>query len=287
MNIVFCTDNNYLMHLASAIESILAHHSSGTVRFYIVVNNCTLWDLEIFASVISTQLITFIEDTSLDERPLFTNRHISKATYQRLFLDYLLPEKIDRFLYLDCDVVVTGNLNELYQLELEEFFIAAAPEYDARLLFDKSRKPTYFNAGVMLVNRKLWRREGISEFLEHLVLTERETLTFWDQDALNAVLMGKWLPISNKWNVTALYFRNKRMMRKNRTEDVYSDTRIVHFNASLKPWHYRLRHPYKSTYFKYLPEPYRAKFKYSDKNLLTMARKVVGIFLVTLGIKEY
>lgn len=287
MNLVFCSDQNYLPHLASAIHSILAHHAASEIVFWVVHNDCSEASLQTFNKAVSPARISLLCDESLTYKTLFVNRHVSKTTYQRLFLDHILPAEVTRYLYLDCDLLVVGNLRQLYDMPLDGYILAAAPEYDPEKLFAPDRKSEYFNAGVMLVNRDAWRINNIGEALEHYLGTHGEKLRFWDQDALNGVLANVWKPVSPKWNLTASYFRNQKMRKAHRADEVYADCRIIHFNASIKPWHYRLRHPYKYLYFTYLPKHYKNQFKYSDKNLLTVTRKQIALILINLGLKDY
>lgn len=287
MNLVFCSDQNYLPHLAAAIHSILAHHAPNDIAFWVVYNDCSEEALQTFRAAVCPARTSLLCDKKLSDQELFVNRHVSKTTYQRLYLDRILPENINRYLYLDCDVLITGTLHELYNTILDECTIAASPEYDSAKLFDPEREVNYFNAGVMLVDRKIWRTRNTSEALAKYVRMNREKLRFWDQDALNGVLADEWKPVSPKWNLTVPYFRNRKLMANHANDEVYADMRIIHFNASIKPWHYRLRHPYKYLYFKYLPEPYLSDFSFSDKNFRTVLRKCIAVVFLSLGLKKY
>lgn len=287
MHFVFSTDNNYLPHLAAAIHSILGCHAHTEVDFWVVYNDCSDTQLQTFIAAVAPAKVTLLADEMLSEKELFVSRHISKTTYQRLFLDRILPQSVTRYLYLDCDLLVIGNLQELYHTNLHGCIIAAAPEYAQDLFFSNIGNVSCFNAGVLLVDRVAWQSAAITEKLEAYMVQEGENLQYWDQDALNAVLQDKWLPVSPKWNATVVYFRDSKKMRKYKAHEVYADTRIVHFNASLKPWHYRLRHKYKTLYLKYLPEPYRSSFFYPDKNYITIFRRAIAFLFVYAGLKRF
>ncbi len=84
--------------------------------------------------------------------------------YARLALDKLLPPEVERFIYLDCDVMVCRPIELLYELDMGDKPIAAA--FDPfHLGIKKGRdirnKQTpfdtgdpYFNSGVLLIDLK-------------------------------------------------------------------------------------------------------------------------------------
>lgn len=47
-------------------------------------------------------------------RDLSCQKKISKTTYFRLFMAEILPENLEKILYLDCDTMVTKTLDELF-----------------------------------------------------------------------------------------------------------------------------------------------------------------------------
>src|SRR5271170_3830140 len=55
--------------------------------------------------------------------------HLSKATYLRLAVGKLLPADLDRMIYLDCDVLVVGDLAELWDTDLQGNIIGAVPDF--------------------------------------------------------------------------------------------------------------------------------------------------------------
>jgi len=57
---------------------------------------------------------------------------------------------------------------------------------------------TYFNAGVLLLNLKKWRSDGISAKLKNVLLDQPERLRNMDQDALNLVLHDSYLQLELK-----------------------------------------------------------------------------------------
>src|SRR5205809_7329455 len=75
----------------------------------------------------------------LESNPhLLEQHHLNKTTYARLFIGELLPRSVDRILYLDCDVVCTGEIAPLWRLASEVPVVGGVPDrlgeaYQARL----------------------------------------------------------------------------------------------------------------------------------------------------------
>ena len=58
---------------------------------------------------------------------LYTRDYYTNTTYFRLFLPELYPQ-YDKMLYLDSDIVVLGDISQLYNTEIGTNLVAAAPD---------------------------------------------------------------------------------------------------------------------------------------------------------------
>ena len=65
--------------------------------------------------------------------------------------------KEDKALYVDCDLVVTKNLDDLFATDLQDYPLAAVRDFGGRAYFGRE----IFNAGVLLINNDLWKQEQI------------------------------------------------------------------------------------------------------------------------------
>jgi lipopolysaccharide biosynthesis glycosyltransferase len=128
-----------------------------------------------------------------------------EATWYRIFVPDLLPE-VDRILFLDADLLALRPLAELWETDVSEHYLAAVTNVfqadhlfrAAQLGFDQPE--TYFNAGVMLLNLDLMRRDGCAAAMRDYGLAHGRELMFRDQDVLNAVLAGRRLALHPRWN---------------------------------------------------------------------------------------
>jgi len=160
--------------------------------------------------------------------------------YYRLYLGEILPQSVERVLFLDADVLVEGDLAELWQSPFEGTTVQATPDTYAELLHLERLAPlkSYFNAGVLLIDLNRWRREDMGRRAREVLNREGAALTFRDQDALNLALTGEWKALPVAWNLHELPQRLGFWRCKERREDVsaaFKKPKIVHF-VGKKPW---------------------------------------------------
>ena len=113
----------------------------------------------------------------------------------------------------------------------------------------------YFNDGVMLIDLEGWRTQGIGARARALITAHPETLLD-QQDALNAVLQGRWLRLSPAWNVHQpvghVHDWAPEGLTKPELAQVLHDPDIVHFVGSSKPWDADCRHLYAERFLGFL-----------------------------------
>lgn len=216
---------------------------------------------------------------------LKTSHHISPVAYYRILLPLVLPETLQRVLYLDCDLLIRDDLTQLWCQPLADHWCLAIPDvacpnvdarrgmsnfrracpYLASLRpipnyqdFDIDPHAPYFNSGVLLINLDAWRREGLpANMLECLRQHERHVWC-WDQYALNIALAGHWRPLSLRWNVGTHVFEYPTLdhapVQRDQFAAALEDPAIVHFTTEFKPWNYGIDHPYRSAFFDILDQ---------------------------------
>ena len=166
--------------------------------------------------------------------------HISRMTYARLLIPSLLPQTAVKVLYLDADILVLGDLGALWATDVGNVLTAAVVDGLDQQVRDGMagtervpRVQRYFNAGVLLINLEGWRRERVAErALEYLA--RNPSTPYSDQDALNVVCDGRWLPLDRGWNFVDFSERTEiASLAQERRPGV------IHFATALKPWNYR------------------------------------------------
>lgn len=277
MNFVLASDNGYIDHCATTMTSILVNNKGANV-FVLTewLSEENVQRLKKIAKSFNGNVeVVQVDSAKLQDFPMPKDKdlaHISIATYYRLFVATLLPSTVDKVIYLDCDTVVRRPLDEMWNIDMEDYALGAVYQMcdwnvaaAERLHFDP--KYGYFNAGVLIMNLKYWREKNIQTLLMSTLREIKNDLKFHDQDVLNAALhaMTKRIPCS--YNMLTSYFSYKVLKSKDATSDgkVLNDhadyksilkaeirnPHIVHYVSRPKPWEKMCFHPYRNDYFKY------------------------------------
>ncbi len=237
--IFFSTDDNYIPYLDTAISSLI-ENASPKFNYRIVVLNTGL-DPENIRLVKKNErpgfTIDFVDISAevADIKSRFKNvYHFSIVTYYRLFIASLFPQ-YDKIVYLDCDLIVLGDISELYHVEMGDNILAAGPERfvqtteEFRLYAREALgvdPDGYVNAGVLLMNLEAFRKNQIEEKFVELITEFDFDLLDPDQAYLNYLCDGKILTLENGWNKEPL------------DEECEGKKNIVHYALYKKPWQY-------------------------------------------------
>ena len=189
--------------------------------------------------------------------------------YNRLFLTEFVPEDVDRVLYLDSDTLIEGPLDELWDTDLEGFYMAGADDCLSRTyrkLVDL-KEGTYCNAGVLLMNLKKWRQDNILDRFIQVLKENNGYFVFNEQSILNAVFAGKVKILHQKYNVNSLVylFEYDELMKLRKPKNYsyspeeYYEARnhpvLTHYTGNFyvhrRPWVENSDHPHKDAFLHY------------------------------------
>ena len=122
--------------------------------------------------------------------------HYSLDTYSRLWLADFFPESVERVLYLDSDLIVVGDIQELWDSDLNGKLLAAAsiPGSTKCEFLSIPESYGYFNAGVILTDLRQWRETRAIDELVAFVAANPDKLVDVDQDVLNPLCQRSCRP---------------------------------------------------------------------------------------------
>ena len=149
-----------------------------------------------------------------DTCPNMKNR-CSYMVLLRVVFCQIFPH-LDRILTIDNDTIVRGNISELWDLDLTDYYLAGCLEKHK-----STEERTYINMGVAMLNLKKWREDHLDERL----LDDLNTYYFEEaeQSAINYACQGHTLIIDSMYNQNN--YTNKEPGRE----------KIVHY-AAIKEW---------------------------------------------------
>ena len=254
--VFFATDDNYVPFLAVAIKSLLENASQE--YFYNIhiltdgLNNESVTKLRKNMSSNSRLIIdtmnACIEDIESNLNASLRDYYTISIFY-RLFIAKLYPE-YHKAIYLDCDLVVIGDISKLYNTDTEgnifgvvvDDVIASNPQFReyARLGVGVDDKK-YFNSGMLLMDLDKYREEDILNKFLHLLLAYNFETAAPDQDYLNVLCKDKVKYLERGWD------------RMSTDENYDGELYIIHYNNFRKPWYYD-DVPYGRYFWEYAPK---------------------------------
>ncbi len=184
-------------------------------------------------------------------------RYLPRSTWSRVFVPDLMPN-VKRALYVDIDILFCDDCSELFTLDMKGaavgcvYEIPSSPGSVFNETFDiPVEYPGYFNAGVLLMDLDMFRRDGLSELVMQTAAKYSDKLKAQDQDALNAALYNRCFRLHPRWNWNDGFTRrfikcnpSARMWRAFEPREVVEATLfpgILHFVGPHKPWNYNHR----------------------------------------------
>ncbi|SEU04406.1 glycosyltransferase family 8 protein [Paracoccus homiensis] len=185
--------------------------------------------------------------------------YISSATFARLYLHRLLSGRV---LYLDGDILVTGDLSPLAYIDLQGAAIAAVPDYMSQKWISAARQggqrrkrkaqaklarlreitapEDYVNAGVVLMDLDAITADPVlAAAMENVEAAAAMPLA--DQDHLNRVFAGRILHLQPQWNCSwrRLAQQQANLAASGITTDPTGadrDAVVIHYHGRHKPW---------------------------------------------------
>ena len=245
MNILFASNDNGTDMLAVALYSVLKNNPAN-ITFFIFNSEISTTNRQRIARLADPKnniKVTFIDvDPAKVAGIALTNKTVSMEAYYRYLAAELLPGE-DEVLYMDIDMMCVGSLKDLYDTELDGYYLAAVEDYFVSQTEDYpgfktgigfSKEDKYINSGLLLMNLAAMRESKIMEqFWNNLknkkALIPSEFNIFADQTVTNLTFRGRIKFVDQKYNVltTAMkYTKPKKVI-------------IAHFAGPDKPFTYR------------------------------------------------
>ena len=290
MNIALCTDEKYSFPCGVCITSILENNKDKECNIYILTTSLEPKTIKKFKQLEETYHQR-IHINNIDES-IFYGLKICNRFPLSIYFRFLLPElvKVDKILYLDCDVIVTSNISKLWETDIEGYACGVIEDQrsdDIRIQNRLELYKDYFNSGVMLINLDYWRKNNTAQELIDFIAQNPDKCVYPDQDALNYVLHDKVHFLEYKYNYQELMVLNKEecFLHRNKWDKLLKEGEvpaIIHYTSQVKPWITACQHPYKEWFWKYQAKSPWAKNK--AKSPYTIKGKIAAIIKHTIHI---
>lgn len=278
ISVLCASDDNYALPFAVMLFSSVKHLKSGeSIEFLAIDDGITEANKKKLGKVAAHfgngSIKWLYPDTSRIKN--LSTLGLPTSTFLRLCAEDIVGPEQERLLYLDTDILVTGDLSELWGVDLGGKTAGFVIDFNARYVGNEISLPEtyaqyglekdwpYFNAGIMAADMPRWREKKIRERVLAYTHEHHKINRYWDQDGLNIALGGDWQELDWRWNIQVgtvdLYdswpqseFKTKFAAVRH---SLVNQPGILHYLGPRKPWNGGgLRSPGKMKYLEYVKE---------------------------------
>lgn len=255
INILCATDNRYAPYCGIMLTSLLENNRSSRFCIYVFVDKCLSKDNELKYQKLAQNYtceihVMHIDESLLEKCPVNKDTNITLATYYRLLAPQLLPQNVHKLIYLDCDMIISGDIQEIWNVDICGHAIAGVVDCEAyndniyKRLDNYTTNRNYYNAGMTVYNLDYWRENNIAGQAFEYIEKNQEKLYWMDQDVLNVLLDEKKILLPPRCNFQTLYYlpRNWAAYSSDYQQQILSEGQhplIIHYNGPGKPWNFR------------------------------------------------
>ena len=221
--VVLAANAAYSEQVLTTIKSIVCHNRF--IKFYVINSDFpTEWfvKMEKRLAKLDCQIVNARVDGSHISQ-YKTNIHYS--VFLRYFTATFVQE--DQALYLDCDIVVTRDLSEIFAVDLGSYPLGAVRDLGGEVYFGEQ----IFNSGVLLINVNYWRENDIAGQLIEMTDNLHDKVTQDDQSILNMLFENRWLELPFAYNCITLHTTFSDYEPE---KGLYPP--VIHYLTERKPW---------------------------------------------------
>ena len=272
MNILYASNDGYADFLGVSLYSLLENNKEvEKITIYIFEREISNQNKEKLQNEVEqyNRRIEFIDISDLEERIGFkvNASGYNITTLARLFIEDLLPTEVEKILYLDCDIIVNSNIEELWNTDLAGKSLAATIEVymplDKKERIGLGKEDPYYNAGMLLINRTYWYEKSLKDQFLNYYKDNGGELLYNDQDIINHCCKGSIVPVSHTYNFepNVYYFPYSYLMKvnplffngtKEEYKDIIRNPKMIHYLGDERPWVKGNKNPYSPLYYRYV-----------------------------------
>lgn len=264
-HVAFVTDHSYLPWCATAVRSCLEVHPADAVVVHVVHDgSVSIRDADALRSLGPAGAVSVHGVDAAIVADLPEVDRFGRVVWLRFVLDQVVPQSVDRLLYLDADTLVVDSLTDLESVDLGGNELAAvpnvmAPDDEARLRsLGLQDTDCFFNSGVLLFDLDRLRTRPLLPRAREVLRQFGEAIRWPDQDVLNIVHADAWTRLDPRFNVMNSFYDWERaasdVLGAEARRAALVAPAIVHFEGpfACKPWHRLSDHLYRDRYHEVL-----------------------------------
>ena len=250
--IILLTFDNNIVEQARNLMHSIRQHNDRKISFACMVYQLSEENMEkLLSSDFGVKLYHCELTVGLDSKAW------PVVIFFRLLSPWVLEPEIQRVLYLDSDILCSGDLTDLFELEVPAIAMGnvipanVAPDADMPI---RRKLPTqiYCNSGVLVMNLDYFRGHFTPSGIVTELLEMAGDLLYPDQDYLNLRFQGHITYVNSfKYNFWPVDWLTDRQM----LQDTLKNCRLIHFASYPKPWNYMASIRMVSLYYRFTITP--------------------------------
>lgn len=290
--IVFITSDEYSLPTGIAIQSLIANKNTETsYNIYVITNQVSNKNIDRLQRLeTETAKINIIKYSGKRLKKYKIPSYVSTSTLIRFEVAEMFEEH-DKIVYLDSDILVKKDLSCLLNLDVEDFYVAAARDMVGELNVELQKlveKTVYFNSGVLVMNLKKIRADFSSELFFKTLDEHPDFISLSEQNVFNYLFDENFRSLDISYNLMMINLLNRNYTIKDVNnffgtnflsfDDLENKAFILHLTNAKKPWLYKNVFMSSEWAFYHEMSPFKdVKIKYLDDNIFEF--KILNIKL--------
>lgn len=299
MDVLYTCDNNYVWLMGiSTISLFECNKSMDSLSVYLLGESISKENKEILDEIAKKygRRITVIDVPKIDIPESLVSARWPLSAFTRLYSGQLLPEKLKKVLYLDCDTIISGSISELDELDVSEKIVYGVKDcIGSSYKKNIGLKPNaiYVNAGVLLFNLERLRKVDINNVVAQYMRQYEKLINYADQDVLNGILKGEIGVLNPRYDVMTIDVEHtyKEISILRRPTNFYAEQElknavnnpvIIHYTTNMRvvrPWFINANHPLTENFRKYLSLSPWKNIELREMKFTANEARVIGMIM--------
>lgn len=272
MNVLYTCDNNYIWLMGISVISLCENNKDmNNLNVYLLGEKISEKNKSLLRDIGKQygRDIIVIDVPKFDIPESVISARWPLSAFTRLFAAELLPSEIKKILYLDCDTIISGKIDELECWDMKEKIFCGIKDcigaaYKKNIGLDT--EDAYINAGVLLIDLKKLRKNDIRTKINDYMIHYEKLISYADQDILNGTFnheIGYLPPQYDVMTINVAHtYKEIKMLRKptnfyseEEIKKAVNDPRIIHYTTNMlviRPWFKNSNHPLRNEFDKYM-----------------------------------
>lgn len=246
MNVMYASDDNYAWLMGISMISLFENNmESKGIDVYVFGDNLSEENQKTITAIAEKYGRTchHVDVAKINIPQILMSDRYPKSTFSRLFAYELLPPKVEKLIYLDCDTIVMGSLEDMFNMNVEGKAFLATKDCMGKAYKRKiglKDEDTYINAGVMVMNMKRLREIPIAERMVAFVDKYAEAMTYADQEIVNGIFQEEFgiMPIEYDMQTQFVQYPYEEIVKIRHPHRFYSKEEVEYGKLHPKIYHY-------------------------------------------------